>query len=92
MGVQRLSEHAAIRAGCGDLPLTRARACQGWLSPGDYLALAISSADDKTRLYKREADGTLTTLATAAPAGAESCGRERTAPTGCAALYPWLHA
>jgi hypothetical protein len=27
-----------------------------WLSPGDYLALAISSADDKTRLYKREAD------------------------------------
>jgi RHS repeat-associated protein len=36
-----------------------------WLSPGDYLALAISASDNKARLYKREADGALTTLATA---------------------------
>ncbi len=36
-----------------------------WVSPGDYLALAIDPADDKTRLYKRQSDGTLTTLSTA---------------------------
>ncbi len=36
-----------------------------WLSPGDYLAIAIPAADRKGRLYKREADGTLTTLASA---------------------------
>ncbi len=39
-----------------------------WLSPGDYLALAVSSSDSKARLYKREADGTLSTLATSASA------------------------
>ncbi|MFH1748318.1 MAG: hypothetical protein ABIG44_14900 [Planctomycetota bacterium] len=27
-----------------------------WLSPGDYLAIAIPASDDKPRLYKREAD------------------------------------
>jgi len=39
-----------------------------WLSPGDYLALAVSASDSKTRLYKRQDDGTLTTLATAGSA------------------------
>ena len=39
-----------------------------WLSPGDYLALAVSGTDRKARLYKREGDGTLSTLATASSA------------------------
>ncbi len=39
-----------------------------WLSPGDYLAIAIPASDRKARLYKREADGTLSTLATAGSA------------------------
>ena len=39
-----------------------------WLSPGDYLALAVSASDSKTRLYKRQDDGTLTILATAGSA------------------------
>ncbi|HUU95281.1 MAG TPA: RHS repeat-associated core domain-containing protein [Phycisphaerae bacterium] len=37
-----------------------------WLSPGDYHAIAIDPSDGKARFYKRENDGTLTTLATAA--------------------------
>jgi YD repeat-containing protein len=39
-----------------------------WLSPGDYLAIAVSSSDRKARLYKREADGVLSTLVTSASA------------------------
>jgi hypothetical protein len=39
-----------------------------WLSSGDYLAIAVSSSDSKARLYKREADGTLSTLVTASSA------------------------
>jgi hypothetical protein len=39
-----------------------------WLSPGDYLAIAIGASDGKTRLYKRQDDGTLSTLATAGTA------------------------
>jgi RHS repeat-associated protein len=39
-----------------------------WLSPGDYLAIAVSSSDRKARLYKREADGTLDTLVTSGSA------------------------
>jgi RHS repeat-associated protein len=39
-----------------------------WLSPGDYLAIAVSASDRKARLYKREADGTLSTLVTAGSA------------------------
>jgi len=35
-----------------------------WLSPGDYHAIAISQSDSKARFYKRENDGTLTTVAT----------------------------
>jgi RHS repeat-associated protein len=39
-----------------------------WLSPGDYLAIAVSGSDRKARLYKREADGALSTLVTSASA------------------------
>ena len=39
-----------------------------WLSPGDYLALAISAADSKARLYQRESDAPLTTLVTSGTA------------------------
>jgi hypothetical protein len=35
-----------------------------WLDPGNYLAVAVSATDSKARLYKRQGDGTLTTLAT----------------------------
>jgi hypothetical protein len=44
------------------------RRVKGALSPGDYLAIAVSAADSKARLYKRESDGTLSTLATAGSA------------------------
>ncbi|MBL8880219.1 MAG: hypothetical protein JNG88_13960, partial [Phycisphaerales bacterium] len=39
-----------------------------WLNPGDYLAIAVAASDGKPRLYKREADGDLTTLSTAGSA------------------------
>jgi hypothetical protein len=38
-----------------------------WLSPGDFLAIAISAADGKARLYKRQA-GALSTLLESATA------------------------
>ena len=39
-----------------------------WLSPGDYLVLAVSGTDRKARLYQRQDDGTLNTLATSSTA------------------------
>ncbi len=39
-----------------------------WFSPGDYLAIAIPASDRKARLYKRENDGTLSTLVSSSTA------------------------
>ncbi len=45
-----------------------------WLSPGDYLAVAVSAADQKARLYQRAADGHLATLAVSAGSVSLSSG------------------